>query len=346
MSKLVMVGNVPLGGGNPIVIQSMTTTKASNVSETIAQIEALVREGCEMVRIAILDEEDVEAIGEIKSRVKIPVIADIQYDYKLAILSIKNGIDKVRINPGNIGSEEKVRELVKVAKDYGVPIRVGANTGSLRHRDRYSERWIALAESALEEVRILEKLGFTDIVISAKSSNVRETIKANEYIHEKVDYPIHLGVTEAGIYETSIVKSSIAIGHLILKGIGDTLRVSIAGDPVREVRVARKMLIALGKRKGVEVIACPGCSRAEIDVEKLATFVEDAIGNMRIDLKVAVMGCVVNGIGEGKDADIGIAGVKDGAVIFRGGKIIERVKLKDLDRRLKEIIKELKEAKT
>jgi len=346
MSKLVMIGNVPLGGGNPIVIQSMTTTKTSKVDETVAQIEALIHEGCEMVRVAILDEEDARAIGEIKRRVRIPVIADIQYDHRLAILSIKNGIDKVRINPGNIGSKEKIKELVRAAKDYGVPIRVGANTGSLKYRDRYPERWIALAESALEEVRILEELEFTDIVISAKSSDVMETIKANEYIHERVDYPIHLGVTEAGIYETSIVKSSIAIGHLILKGIGDTLRVSIAGDPVKEVRVARKMLIALGKRKGVEVIACPGCSRAEIDVEKLATFVENAIGNLKIDLKVAVMGCVVNGIGEGKDADIGVAGVRDGAVIFKGGRIIERVRLEDLNKRLKELIMELKEAKT
>ena len=339
-----MIGNIPLGGGNPIVIQSMTTTKTSDIHGTVNQIEKLVHEGCEMVRVAVLDEEDAKAIGEIKRKTKIPIIADIQYDYKLAILSIKNGVDKVRINPGNIGSEEKIRELVMIAKDYKIPIRVGANVGSLKH-EYYPERWLALAESVLKEVRILEKLGFTDIVISAKSSNVIETIKANEYIYEKVEYPIHIGVTEAGIYETSIVKSSIAIGYLILKGIGDTLRVSIAGDPVKEVRVARKILIALGKREGVEVIACPGCSRAEINVEKLATFVENAIGNMKVNLKIAVMGCVVNGIGEGKTADIGVAGVKNGAVIFRKGEIIERVNLKDLDEKLKEVIKDLKEAK-
>lgn len=299
-----------------------------------------------MIRVAILDEEDARAIGKIKNRIKVPIVADIQYDYRLAILSMKNGVDKVRINPGNIGSKEKVKELVRVAKDHGVPIRVGANTGSIRNKYRYPSRWIALAESALKEVRILEELEFNDIVISAKSSDVLETIKANEYIHERVDYPIHLGVTEAGIYETSIVKSSIAIGHLILRGIGDTIRVSIAGDPVREVRVARKILIALGKREGVEVIACPGCSRAEIDVERLATFVENAVSNMRINVRVAVMGCVVNGIGEGEDADIGVAGVRNGAVIFRKGRIVERVKLNDLDRRLKELIMELKGEKT
>ncbi|ACM23861.1 MULTISPECIES: flavodoxin-dependent (E)-4-hydroxy-3-methylbut-2-enyl-diphosphate synthase [Thermotoga] len=338
MRRSVRVGRVTIGGGAPVSVQSMTTTKTSDVERTVLQIKRLEEAGCEIVRVAVQDEEDAKAIRKIKEKVSIPVVADIQFDYKLAILSVKNGADKIRINPGNM-SKERLRDVVSVAKEYGVPIRVGANVGSLKHRT--SERWKDLAESALEEVRALEMEGFYDIVVSVKSSNVLETIRANEYIAERVDYPIHLGVTEAGVAETAVVKSSIAIGYLLLKGIGDTIRVSIAGDPVREVIVGKKILISLGLREGLEVIACPTCGRAEIDVEELAQKVESSLFHINRNLKVAVMGCVVNGIGEGKDADLGVAGLKDGAVIFVKGKIMEKVPKERVIDRLRFYIDEL-----
>ncbi|MCD6551817.1 flavodoxin-dependent (E)-4-hydroxy-3-methylbut-2-enyl-diphosphate synthase [Thermotoga sp.] len=338
MKRAVRVGRVTIGGGAPISVQSMTTTKTSNVECTVSQIKQLEEAGCEIVRVAVQDEEDARAIGKIKERVSIPVVADIQFDYRLAILSVENGADKIRINPGNM-NKERLKDVVRVAKEHGVPIRVGANVGSLKQRT--SERWRDLAESALEEVRILEREGFYDIVVSVKSSNVLETIRANEYIAERVDYPIHLGVTEAGVAETAVVKSSIAIGYLLLKRIGDTIRVSMAGDPVREVIVGKKILISLGLREGLEVIACPTCGRAEIDVEELARKVENTLFHINRSLKVAVLGCIVNGIGEGKDADLGVAGLKDGVVIFVKGEIKERVPKRKVIDRLKFYIDQL-----
>ncbi|PLV58370.1 flavodoxin-dependent (E)-4-hydroxy-3-methylbut-2-enyl-diphosphate synthase [Thermotoga sp. KOL6] len=332
MRRAVKVGKLIIGGNAPVSVQSMTNTKTSNVEETIFQIKRLEEAGCDVVRVAVQDEEDAKAIRKIRERINIPLIADIQFDHRLAILSIENGADKIRINPGNM-RKDRLKEVVAVAKEKGVPIRVGVNVGSLRKRT--SERWKDLAESALEEVRLLESLEFYDIVVSVKSSDVLETIKANEYIAEKVDYPIHLGVTEAGVAETAIVKSSIAIGYLLLKGIGDTIRISISGDPVREVVVGRKILIALGLREGPEVIACPTCGRSEIDVEKLAAMVEENLFHIKKRVKIAVMGCVVNGIGEGKDSDIGVAGLKDGAVIFVKGKVKERVPKEKIIDRLK-----------
>jgi len=340
MSRAVKVGNVVIGGGNLVVIQSMTTTKTANVEATVEQIKRLEKAGCELVRVAVQDEEDAKAIREIKERIAIPIVADIQFDHKLAILSIENGANKIRINPGNI-SQRGVKDVILVAKERGVPIRVGANTGSLKRKT--SERWLDLAESALEEVRLLEKEGFYDIVVSVKSPDVWETVRANEYIAEKVDYPIHLGVTEAGTYETAVVKSSMALGYLLAEGIGDTIRVSIAGDPVREVVVAKKILMSLGLREGVEVIACPMCGRAQIDVENIAREVEEKFFHLNKKLKIAIMGCVVNGVGEGRDADIGVAGMKDGAVLFVKGEIIGKVSkeeiLGELDLRVREILK-------
>jgi len=329
MSKVVKVGNLFIGGGHPITIQSMTNTKTSDIAATVGQIKRFEEAGCEIVRVAVPDFESAKAIKEIKKHIDIPLVADIHFDYRLAIESIKMGADKIRINPGNIGESWKVEELAKVAKDHQIPIRVGSNVGSLKKEfESKYDRATALAESALNEVRILEECGFFEIVVSVKSSDVLETIKANEYIAQKVSYPIHLGVTEAGTYETSIVKSSIGIGYLLSRGIGDTIRVSTAGDPVKEVSIARKILISLHLRKGGQIIACPTCARSELDVEKVATQIEPFVE--KTDLVVAVMGCVVNGIGEGRHADIGIAGTKNGAVLFKNGQIVKTLSAENI----------------
>ncbi|MGJ8454867.1 flavodoxin-dependent (E)-4-hydroxy-3-methylbut-2-enyl-diphosphate synthase [Pseudothermotoga sp. U03pept] len=339
MSRVVKVGNLFIGGGHPITIQSMTNTKTSDIAATVDQIKRLEEAGCEIVRVAVPDFESAKAIKKIKKGINIPLVADIHFDYRLAIESIKMGADKIRINPGNIGESWKVEELAKVAKDHRIPIRVGSNAGSLKKEfESKYDRATALAESALNEVRILEECGFSEIVVSVKSSDVLETIKANEYIAQKVSYPIHLGITEAGTYETSIVKSSIGIGYLLLRGIGDTIRVSTAGDPVKEVSIARKILISLHLRKGGQVIACPTCARSELDVEKVATQIEPFVE--KTDLVVAVMGCVVNGIGEGKHADIGIAGTKNGAVLFKNGQIVKTLSAENIFTELLCVIKE------
>lgn len=344
MSRVVKVGKVLIGQGHPISIQSMTNTKTNDVEATVRQIRELAAAGCEIVRVAVPDIESARAIGTIKKLLDtdVPIVADVHYDHRLAIEAIKSGADKIRINPGNIGQDWKVRELVEVAKERSVPIRVGANSGSLRKdfEERY-DRPTALAESALYEVRLLEKLGFYDIVISVKSSDVLETIRANEYIASKVDYPLHIGLTEAGVGETAMIKSSITIGHLLLKGIGNTIRVSIAGDPIKEVIVAKKILSSIGLRKLGQVIACPTCGRCEIDVERIAKTIEPLVENY--DLIVAVMGCVVNGVGEGKHADIGVAGTKDGAAIFESGKIIKTVPHEKIVEELLDIIQHKKQ---
>jgi (E)-4-hydroxy-3-methylbut-2-enyl-diphosphate synthase len=326
MSRVVKVGKIFIGKGHPVSIQSMTNTKTSDVDATVKQIKELVAAGCEIVRVAVPDLESARSIRKIKQLLgtDVPIVADVHYDHRLAIEAIESGADKVRINPGNIGQDWKVRELVEVAKERSVPIRVGANSGSLRKDfEQKYDRVVALAESALYEVRLLEKFGFFDIVISVKSTDVLETIRANEYVASKVEYPLHIGLTEAGVGETAIVKSSIALGHLLLKGIGNTVRVSIAGDPVREVIVARKILASVGLRKSGQVIACPTCGRCEIDVEKIAKVIEPLVE--RTDLTVAVMGCIVNGVGEGRHADIGVAGTKQKAVIFESGRIVKTI---------------------
>ncbi|AEH51160.1 flavodoxin-dependent (E)-4-hydroxy-3-methylbut-2-enyl-diphosphate synthase [Pseudothermotoga thermarum] len=344
MRKAVRVGKVIIGGGSPVSIQSMTNTPTVDVEKTVQQIVELQMAGCEIVRLAIPDFESAKALKQIKEKVSIPLVADIHFDHRLAIESIKNGADKIRINPGNIGAKWKVQEVARVASEYKVPIRVGSNSGSIPKEFEKYERSVALAEAALREVRYLEEVGFENIVVSAKSTDVLETIKANEYIASKVDYPIHLGVTEAGTYEMAVIKSSIALGYLLLKGIGDTIRVSIAGDPVKEVVVAKKLLIALGLRKGGQVIACPTCARAEIDVEEIAKKIEPLVE--KTNLTVAVMGCVVNGIGEGKHADIGVAGTKSGVVIFRKGEILKTVSHTDLEKELMELLNSVMNEKT
>jgi len=338
VSKIVKIGKVLIGGGNPIAIQSMTNTKTAEIEHTTRQIKLLQKAGCEIVRVAVPDLESARAVKEIKKNVDIPIVADIHFDYRLAIEAIKSGADKIRINPGNIGEDWKIKELAQIAKQYQIPIRVGSNIGSLkRDFEQKYDRATALAESALHEVHLLEKFDFFNIVVSVKSSDVLETIKANEYVAHRVDYPIHVGITEAGTYDTSIIKSSVGIGYLLLQRIGDTVRVSIAGDPIREVYVARRLLVSLHLRKGGQVIACPTCARTEFDVETIASQVESLADET--GLTIAVMGCVVNGIGEGKHADIGVAGTKDGAVIFKDGSIIKVVKKEKIYDELTAMIK-------
>jgi len=338
MTKEILIGNVKIGGNNHVVIQSMTNTKTEDHNSTLNQINKLYEVGCELVRVSVPNNDAAESLKIITENSPVPIIADIHFDYKLAIKSIQNGAKKVRINPGNIGSEDKVLEVVRVAQEYKVPIRVGANSGSIPKEFEHLPKVDALCEAALKEVRILEKYGFEDIVISVKSSDVKETIKAYEKISKLTNYPLHIGVTEAGTYEWSIVKSSVALGYLLYKHIGDTIRVSIAGDPIDEVRIAKKILISLGLRQGLEVIACPTCSRTEINVEKWAKKVEEKFSYINKNLKIAILGCVVNGIGEGKDANIGIAGVKNGFVLFYKGKIVDEYKEEEILNEIEKLI--------
>ncbi|MFW6119599.1 MAG: flavodoxin-dependent (E)-4-hydroxy-3-methylbut-2-enyl-diphosphate synthase [Petrotogales bacterium] len=341
MKRVVTIGKVRIGVGFPVAIQSMTNTRTKNIDATLSQIKQLKDSGCEIVRLAVPDDESATATKTLISLTDIPIVADIHFDYRLAIKSIESGVHKVRINPGNIGAEWKVKEVVKAAEHHNIPIRVGANSGSIKSDFKHYSPYKALAESALGEVRLLEKMSFKDIVISAKSSDVYETIKANEYIHSKVDYPLHVGVTESGIGVDGIVKSSLGIGILLSKGIGDTIRVSLPGNPVREVMVAKSILKSLGMRSGVSIIACPTCGRTEIDVESLAQRVEKITRNINENIKIAVMGCVVNGIGEGNNADIGIAGTREGAAIFLNGEIIETVKKDEIEENLMKYLKQI-----
>ena len=341
MKKIVRIGNIMIGGNNPVTIQSMTNTKTEDIKSTLNQIFKLYNAGCEIVRVSVPNMEAAKAIKTLSKESPIPLVADIHFDYKLAIESIKNGANKVRINPGNIGSSEKVKEVVKVAKEYNVPIRVGANSGSIPKDLEHLPKVDALCEAALKEVRILEKFEFDNIVISVKSSDTIETIKAYEKISKLTDYPLHIGVTEAGTYEWALIKSSVALGYLLYNNIGDTIRISIAGDPVKEVLAAKKLLISLGLRKGIQIVACPTCARTTIDVEKWANLLEEKFSKIEKNIKIAVLGCVVNGIGEGKDADIGIAGVQNGFILFKNGKIIDNFKKDEIINVIeKHIIKE------
>lgn len=335
------VGNILIGGGNRISIQSMTNTDTKDVRSTLQQIDALVKAGCEIVRISLPDLESAKVVKELKKHVSVPLVGDIHFDHRIAIEAIKNGIDKIRINPGNIGSEEKVAEVVKVAKEYNVPIRVGANSGSLPKDLEHLPRFEALGEAALREVRTLERHGFENIVISVKSSDVLETIQANRYIGSIVDYPLHVGVTEAGTLYNSLIKSSLALGVLILEGLVDTIRISIAGDPVNEVIAAKKLLTFLKLRSGPNVVACPTCARTLFDVEKVALEIEKRVSNIEKDITISVLGCVVNGIGEGKDADVGIAGVKNGVVVFYKGEIIGTYTFEEGIKKVEELISEI-----
>lgn len=324
-TKGFKIGNTNIGGGAPVTIQSMTNTDTRNAEATAAQVLALEEAGCEIVRFSVYDEACAKAIPYIKAHTHIPLVADIHFDHRLAISAIENGIDKVRINPGNIGSEQKVRELVAAAKDRGVPIRIGVNGGSLEKEmlAKYGVTPRGMVESALSHAAILEKCGFTDIVLSLKASSVSKTVEANRLARELTPYPLHLGVTEAGMDEDAVVKSSIGIGSLLLDGIGDTIRVSLTGDPVREVIAAKRILKAVGLRsEGVEVISCPTCGRTRVDLASIVSKVRDSLPKTGKQLRIAVMGCAVNGPGESREADMGIAFGANNAVVFRKGELI------------------------
>lgn len=342
-TKKIKVGNLYIGGSENVIIQSMTNTKTADVNATVAQILALEEAGCELVRVTVNDMEAAKAIKEIKKNIHIPLVADIHFDYRLAIEAIENGIDKLRINPGNIGSDEKVELVVKKAKEFGVPIRIGVNGGSLEKSilEKYGHPTPeALVESAMYHINLLEKFDFRDIIVSIKASNVKIMTKAYELISPQINYPLHLGVTEAGTTFSGTIKSSIGIGSLLLRGIGDTIRVSLTADPVEEIAVAKEILKVLEIRKdGVEIVSCPTCGRTEIDLIGLALAVEKEFKNIKEDLKIAVMGCVVNGPGEAKEADYGVAGGKGYGVLFKKGQIVKKVEEKDILDELRKLIK-------
>lgn len=340
MTKRVMVGNVPIGGGAPIAIQSMTNTKTEDVEATVAQINYLAAAGCQIIRCAVPTMEAALALREIKKQINIPLVADIHFDYKLAIAAIENGADKIRINPGNIGGPENIKAVVEKALEYNVPIRVGVNSGSLEKElvKKYGGVTAeGLVESALDKLRIMESFGMKDMIVSIKSSDVPMCIKAHELIAKQTDYPIHVGITEAGPVKTGIIKSSVGLGVILGQGIGDTVRVSLTGDRIEEVRTAQKVLAALGLRKdGVEVVSCPTCGRTQIDLIGLATQVEELVANYDLDIKVAVMGCVVNGPGEAREADLGVAGGIGEGLLFKKGQIIRKMPESELLAALKD----------
>lgn len=324
----VKIGNVLIGKDHPIAVQSMTNTDTKDVKSTVAQIKALENAGCEIVRSAFYDVQCTEYIKDIKEEITIPLVADIHFDYKIAVNAIKNGIDKVRINPGNIGEEWKIREVVKAAKDYCVPIRVGGNTGSLPKdiEKQYGISAKSLVLSAQRNISVLEDMDFRNIVVSLKSSNVLICKEAYEMMDELCDYPLHLGVTEAGTILDAAIKSSAGLGALIMNDIGDTVRISVSGDPVSEIGVAKKLLKFCGKlNEGVEVVSCPTCARCSLDIESLSSKVSEYTKDIKKPLKIAVMGCAVNGPGEAKDADFGIAGGGGCGLIFEKGKVLKKV---------------------
>ena len=333
-TKKVKIGNIAVGGGESVKIQSMCTTKTSDVEATCAQIDRLQSAGCEIIRVSVLDEQDAAAIKSIKQHIKIPLVADIHFSAKLALSAIENGCDKVRINPGNIGGEREIKLVADCIKAHKIAVRVGSNTGSIEKEflAKYGKNEYSLVESALKSVSVLEKYGVEDIVISVKASDVPLTVKAYRLLSSRTDYPLHIGVTEAGTEQMAIVKSSAALGALLIDGIGDTIRVSITDDPVKEIFAARRLLRAVGIDKNfVNVISCPTCGRCGWDSMALANKVTEYVENVNVPLKIAVMGCVVNGPGEAKDCDIGIAGSQEYCVIFKNGEIIEKISAKDAE---------------
>ena len=335
MSKKVKIGNLFIGGGESVAVQSMSTLMPKNVDLCVKEARLLQENGCDIMRYSVLDLEDAKAFSKIKKEVNMPIVADIHFDYKLGIASIEGGADKIRINPGNIGGEENVRMVAEAIKSNNVAVRVGSNTGSIDKEflNKFGKNEISLGESALKNVAILEKFGVENIVISVKASSVPLMVKAYEYISKKVDYPLHLGVTEAGTEYNGVIKNAMGIGSLLLKGIGDTIRVSLSADPIREVIAGNSILKGLGlKNQGVEIIACPTCGRCAWDCMNFAKKVEEYTKNVKKHVKIAVMGCVVNGPGEAKDADIGIAGGKDSCVIFKNGEVYKTVKKEDVER--------------
>ena len=318
MSKIVSVGNILIGGGNPVSIQSMTNTDTRNVKETVSQLKSLEEAGVDIVRLAVLDMEAAKAIKEIKKQTKVPLIADIHFDYRLALESMKSGIDALRLNPGNIKDKDKVKEVIKEAKDRNLTIRVGVNGGSLDRAVYKEVNAQNMVKSASEHIKLMEDLNFTNIKVSLKASDIKTTIEANTLFREKFDYPIHLGVTEAGTLRSSLIKSTSALSYLLMQGIGDTIRYSITGDPVEEVMAGKMLLKFLGLRKepSVEIISCPTCGRCQVNVEEVASFIEKHVQNIKKNITIAIMGCVVNGPGEAKHADFGVAGSADGNFIY------------------------------
>ena len=328
-TRVIKIGDRVIGGGNPILIQSMTNTRTEDVQATVEQIHRLEKAGCEIIRSTVPTLEAAKALREIKKQISIPLVADIHFDYKMAIAAMENGADKIRINPGNIGGKDKVAAVVAVAKERNIPIRVGVNSGSLEKElvEKYHGVTAeGLVESALDKVHMIEELGYENMVISIKSSDVMMCVRAHEILAEKTDYPLHVGITEAGTIISGNIKSSIGLGLILHQGIGDTIRVSLTGDPVEEIKSAKLILRTLGLRKGgVEVVSCPTCGRTKIDLIGLANQVETMAAEFPLDIKVAVMGCAVNGPGEAKEADIGIAGgIKEGLLIKKG-EIIRKV---------------------
>ena len=329
-TKVIHIGDKVIGGGNPILIQSMTNTKTENVDATVEQILKLEKAGCDIIRATANNEAAAKAFSEIKKRIHIPIVADIHFDYKLAIMAMEHGADKIRINPGNIGGRDRIKEVVEAAKAYNVPIRVGVNSGSLEKELVAKYHGVTaegIVESALDKVHILEDLDFDNIVISIKSSDVLMCVKAHELIAEKTNYPLHVGITEAGTITRGNIKSSIGLGLILHQGIGDTIRVSLTGDPVNEIVSAKLILKTLGLRTGgIEVVSCPTCGRTSIDLIGLANQVENLVADYEnLDIKVAVMGCVVNGPGEAKEADLGIAGGNGECLLIKKGEIIKKV---------------------
>lgn len=344
-TRVVKIGNVLIGGDNPIAIQSMCNTKTSDVDATVKQILELEAAGCEIIRVAVPDMKAAEAIAEIKKQIHIPLVADIHFDYRLALKAIESGVDKLRINPGNIGGEDRVKAVVEAAKAKKIPIRIGVNSGSLEKDilEKYGEVTPeGLVESALRHIRILEKLDFHDIVISIKASNVPFSLATYSLLSKEVDYPIHLGITESGTEWSGTIKSAVGIGAILAMGIGDTIRVSLTGSTVEEVKVAKAILKDLGLRKfGIEFVSCPTCGRTSIDLIGLANKVEEKCRNINKDIKVAVMGCAVNGPGEAREADIGIAGGNGYGLIFKKGEILKKLPENELLDALMEEIEKL-----
>ena len=328
-TKEIHIGNRVIGGNNPVLIQSMTNTKTEDVKATVEQILKLEAAGCEIIRCAVPTMEAAKALAEIKKQIHIPLVADIHFDYKLAIAAMENGADKIRINPGNIGDNERVKAVIDVAKEKNIPIRVGVNSGSLEKHLVEKYKGVTaegIVESALDKVKLIEDMGYDNLVVSIKSSDVLMCVKAHELIAKKIKYPLHVGITESGTVYSGNIKSSVGLGAILYQGIGNTIRVSLSGDPVEEIKTAKLVLKTLGLRTGgIEVVSCPTCGRTQIDLIGLANQVEDMVKDIPLDIKVAVMGCVVNGPGEAKEADIGIAGGKGEGLLIKKGQIVKKI---------------------
>lgn len=347
-TRVIHIGNKVIGGGNPILIQSMTNTKTEDIKGTVEQILALEAIGCDIIRCAVPTMEAALAFKEIKKSIHIPLVADIHFDYRLAIAAIENGADKIRINPGNIGNEEKLKAVVYAARERNIPIRVGVNSGSLEKElvEKYSGVTAeGLVESALHKVGIIEDLGYDNLVISIKSSDILMCIKAHELISAKTDYPLHVGITESGTIYSGNIKSAVGLGIMLHQGIGDTIRVSLTGSPLEEIKSAKLILKTLGLRKGgIELVSCPTCGRTQIDLIQLAGEVENMVQDIDLDIKVAVMGCAVNGPGEAREADIGIAGGHGEGILIKKGKVIRKVPESELLSALKDELLMMKQS--